>query len=325
MNSIVSIAKLGSQHGGRPPAAVEIAPEGVLAAAMLSPGQAPVYAFQPLAAGAIVPGIGEPNLRAPQDVAEAIRSTLEQVSPRARSVTLVLPDTVIRVFVLDFDSLPSRVAEAYPVLRFRLRKVVPFDVEHAALTYQVLKESKDTCKVLAAVMPGAVLSEYEGAVRAVGYEPGAVLPSSLVALEAIDSLEAVLCATMSSLALTTSITNGHDLLLYRTIDLPQDPIRRLDEVRRGIAVAAAYFEDKLMSRPQSLYYAGIGGADAFARWINIPELTVVEMAPRHDTAATACLDNVDHSKAEGPATSSFDLTLGITNIAGVAGALAGVR
>ena len=162
MNSILSKVKLGSQLGARPPVAVEISPQGVLAAASPGPGQPPVYAFEPLPQGALVPGIGEPNLRAPEVVANAIRTALGQVAPRTRSVTLVLPDTVVRVFVLDFDSLPARPEEAIPVLRFRLRKMIPFDVEHAGVSYQVLFESKTECKVLAAVLPGSVLAGVRG-------------------------------------------------------------------------------------------------------------------------------------------------------------------
>ncbi len=58
-------------------------------------------------------------------------------------MTLVIPDTSVRVFVLDFDSLPAKAAEAVPVLRFRLRKMVPFDVEHAALSYQILVQEQE--------------------------------------------------------------------------------------------------------------------------------------------------------------------------------------
>jgi type IV pilus assembly protein PilM len=68
-------------------------------------------------------------------------------------------------------------------------------------------------------------------------------------------MEAVLIANLSPLALTTSITNGQDLLLYRTLDLPEDPNLRLQEVQRGIAVAAAYYEDKLGVVPA--LFAGI--------------------------------------------------------------------
>ena len=307
MNSIFS--KHDSQLGARPPAAVELSPQGVLAAAVPVPDQPPVYAFEPLPAGALVPGIGEPNLRAPERVAYAIRTALDQVSPRSRAVTLVLPDTVVRVFFLDFDSLPAKAAEAMPILRFRLRKMVPFDVEHAGVSYQVLTENASECKVLAAVIPGAVLAEYEAAVREAGYEPGAVLPTSLAALGAIDSAEPVMAANLSAMALTTSITTGEDLLLYRTLDLPEDPEQRLEEVQRGVSVTAAYYEDKLGARPRLLYYAGVGAggnstAEDFANWIKNPEMTIIDLAPRPETGAATPLGN-------------------LVTLAGVTGALAG--
>ena len=289
----------GSKAGARPPAAIELSPEGVLAAAL--PG--PVYAFSSLPPGALLPGIGEPNIRAAEAVSEAIRSALNQVSPRTRSVSLILPDTVVRIFMLDFDSLPARPAEALPVLRMRLRKMVPFDVEHAGVSYQVLTQQKNEWKVLTAVLPGAILAEYEAAVRAAGYEPGAVLPSSLAALEAVDSMEAVLAANLSPLALTTSITNGSDLLLHRTLDLPENPALRLSEIQRGIAVAAAYFEDKLQAPARTLQYSGCYDASVFAGWIDNPELTVVDLVPRPETGKASALGN--------------------TSIAGAAGALVG--
>jgi type IV pilus assembly protein PilM len=288
---------------GRPPVAVELSPEGVLAAALPGSGDAPVYAFAPLPTGALIPGIGEPNIRAAEAVSEAIRSALSQVSPRTRSVTLILPDTAVRVFMLDFDSLPVRASEAVPVLRFRLRKMVPFEVEHAGVSYQVLSQSKTEWKVLTAVLPGPILAEYEAAVRAAGYEPGAVLPSSLAALEAIDSMEAILTANLSPLSLTTSITNGSDLLLHRTLDLPENPALRLSEIQRGIAVAAAYFEDKLQAPARTLHYAGCYETAEFASWIDNPDLAVVDLAPRPETGLTT--------------------TLGHASVAGAAGALAG--
>jgi type IV pilus assembly protein PilM len=303
VRSILSKSIPGTKPGGRPPGAVELSPEGVLAAALSGSGEAPVYAFAPLPPGALIPGIGEPNIRAVEAVSEAIRSALSQVSPRTRSVTLILPDSTVRVFMLDFDSLPARAAEAVPVLRFRLRKMVPFDIEHAGVSYQVLSQNKNEWKVLTAVLPGPILAEYEAAVRSAGYEPGAVLPSSLAALEAIDSMEAVLAANLSPVALTTSITTGSDLLLHRTLDLPEDPALRLSEIQRGIAVAAAYFEDMLQAPARMLHYAGCYETVDFASWIDNPELTVVDLAPRPETGLAS--------------------RLGHASIAGAAGALAG--
>jgi type IV pilus assembly protein PilM len=303
--AVFSKVKIGSQPDARPPVAVELTPEGVLAGALPGSGKPPVYAFAPLPEGALLPGIGEPNIRNAEAVTAAIRTTLGQVSPRTRSVTLLLPDTAVRVLILDFDSLPAKTAEAIEVLRFRLRKMLPFEVEHAGISYQVLSQDKTTCKALTAVMPGAILAEYEAAVRAAGYEPGAVLPSSLAALETVDSMEAVLAANLSPLALTTFITNGSNLLLYRTLDLPVDPALLVPEIQRDIAVASAFFEDKLGSRPRRLHYAGVTALSEYAGWMEDPELTVVDLAPRPETGAAT--------------------SLGHSSIAGVAGALAGAR
>lgn len=289
-----------SQAAARPPAAVEISPEGVLAAARhLGSSREPAYAFVALPDGAVVPGISESNVREPDVVADAIRSALEEVSPRTRSVSLVVPDSAVRVFVLDFDAFPAKPAEAVPVVKFRLRKMVPFDLEQAGVGYQVLAQSKTECKVLSAVVPGPILAEYEAAVRQAGYEPGAVLPSSLAALETLDSEHAALTANLSAAVLTTTIVAGNDLLLYRTLDLPADAAQRATEVQRGVAVAVAFFEDKVGTRPTVLHYSGRESKTEFARWVGDPELRVADLVER-----------------------PVDLSVGRISAAGVAGALA---
>ena len=306
MQSILNKARISSALGGRPPAAIEITPEGVLAASRPSVTGEPQFAFVPLAEGAVVTGIDEPNLRAPEAVANAIRSALDQLSLQSRYISVVLPDPSVRVFVLDFDSLPPKASEALPILRFRLRKMVHFDVDHAGLSYQILTENRDECKVLAAIIPGPILAEYETAARGAGFEPGAVLPASLAALEATESMEAVLTANLTQRALTTTIANGQDLLLYRTIELPADKEIRITEIQRGIAVASAFFEDKLSAKPRRLYYAGNQPSAEFAGWINDwikeAELSVVELAPMPKVGVLNSLGNA--------------------NIAGVCGALA---
>jgi type IV pilus assembly protein PilM len=205
--------------------------------------------------------------------------------------------------VLDFDTLPSKASEAIPVLRFRLRKMVPFDVEHAGLSYQILTQTKTEARVLVAVLPSNILEEYETVVRGAGYEPGSVMPSALAALATLESDEPLLAACLSKVAITTSITRGDDLLLYRTLDLPEEPSQRLLEVQRSVAVAAAYYEDKVSVLPRELYFAGNGTASEFERWFGTSELRIIDLAPRPSTGMASSLSNM--------------------SIAGLAGALAG--
>ncbi len=287
---------MGFAPGGRPAAACEITPEGVVAAATPAAGQAPVYASETLPAGAVTPGLQEGNLVGPTGmsvVSAAIRTALGQVQPRVKSVTVVVPDSAVRVFVLDFDTLPTRLDEALPVLRFRLRKSVPFDVEHAGISYQVLSEGsvrlETQWKVLAAIMPGPVLAEYEGAVRSAGYEPGVVLPTSMAALAAIDSQEAVLAVNLSARSLTTSIVSGNDILLYRTVELPLEPEAQKGEVQRSIAVAGAFFEDKLQVRPHRVLYSGVLSARDFAELVDDPAIAVGDLVARPEVGMASAM------------------------------------
>ncbi len=125
-----------------------------------------------------------------------------------------------------------------------------------SVSYQVLSQDRDEIRVLAAVLPGPVLAEYEAAVRAAGYEPGAVLPSSLAALEAMDSMEAVLAANLSRQCSPPPSPTARTCCFTAPSICPTIPGLRISEIQRGIAVAAAYYEDKLQMRPQHLYYAG---------------------------------------------------------------------
>jgi type IV pilus assembly protein PilM len=150
----------------------------------------------------------------------AVRRALESVGGRGREVTLVVPDTAARVLLLDFDELPAKAVEALPVVRFRLKKLLSFDADDAAVSYQVMSSSRSGMQVLAVAMPRESLAEYEGLVREAGFEPGAVLPSTLAALAGLDENDrAALVVNAGRDAVTTAIVRGGVLLLHRTIDL----------------------------------------------------------------------------------------------------------
>jgi len=139
----------------------------------------------------------------------AVRKALEAVSGRGREVTLVVPDAAVRVLLLDFDELPAKAAEALPVVRFRLKKLLPFDADDAAVSYQVLASRRGQVQVLAVAMPQETLKEYESVVRDAGFDPGAVLPSTLAALAGLEESERpALVVNAGREAVTTAIVRG---------------------------------------------------------------------------------------------------------------------
>jgi type IV pilus assembly protein PilM len=170
----------------------------------------------------------------------AIRKAMDTVSQRGRELTLIVPDGAVRVLLLDFDALPSKSIEALPVVRFRLKKLVPFDVEHAAVSYQIMSSAKQSIQVLAVAMPGDLLAEYESVIREAGFEPGAVLPSTLAAIAGLrDNDRPALVVNACQDAITTAIVRSGMLLLHRTVDLASPPTAIPEPASQSVAVAVA--------------------------------------------------------------------------------------
>ena len=179
-----------------------------------------------MADGIVVPQLrlgnaaGADGLAGRAEVVAALRKALEAVALRSREVTLVVPDAAVRVLLLDFDALPGKAAEALPVVRFRLKKLLPFDADDAAVSYQIMSTSKGIVRVVAVAMPREVLAEYEAVVREAGFEPGAILPSTLAALAGLPENDApALVVNAGRQGVTTAIVKAGILLLHRSVDL----------------------------------------------------------------------------------------------------------
>jgi type IV pilus assembly protein PilM len=213
---------LPKASGTRPRVACEIMAQAVVAARS-NAADAPLAAVArvALADGAVVPGLKPSNIVDRVAVVAAIRRVLDELGEKTQgrgSVSLVIPDSAVRVLLLDFESLPGKLAEALPLVRFRLKKLLPFEADDAMVTFQTMSTSKNLVRVLAVAIPRDVLSEYETVVREAGFEPGAVLPSTLASLAAVESEEATLLVNANPLGVTTAIVRAGILMLHRSVD-----------------------------------------------------------------------------------------------------------
>ena len=218
---------LPKASGRRPRLACELFPGGVVAGRSPEPGlPLAAVAKADLPESAVVPGLRPGNVADRVAVIAAVRRVLEHVGGRSNArnadLTLVIPDAAVRVLLLDFDSLPGKLSEALPIVRFRLKKLVPFDTDQAMVSFQVMSTSRSMLRVLAVAIPRDVLSEYESVVREAGFEPGAVLPSTLAALGALSEGEgASLVINAHPQGVTTAIVRAGILLLHRAIELAE--------------------------------------------------------------------------------------------------------
>jgi type IV pilus assembly protein PilM len=280
----------------RPRLACEITSAGVVAARPGAGEQAIVSSFAPLRPGVLAAGLKPPNFSDRAAVAGALRQALDEIKVRETKITVVIPDAAVRVLLLDFDLLPSKTAEALPIIRFRLRKLVPFEVDDAAVSYQIMPGKPGLVRVIVAVSPAVVLAEYESAVREAGYEPGVVLPSTLAALAAIATDEPSLVINRNGASVTTAITRQNELLLHRTLELTEKDLlpeensfHAAEELQQSVSVAVAYFEDTLESPPRQLLSCGVGGPEELIRLLGDAHIAVRDLvATPHGNKAMPC-------------------------------------
>src|SRR5215472_11260122 len=244
-------------HSGRPKVACEIAADRVIAARASDSGQVlELCSTNELAPGCVVPDLAENNLRLRDSVVNALRGALETVGGRARDVVAVVPDAAVRVVLLDFETLPSGHEEAEGVVRFRLRKSLPFDVDKAKVSYQA-EAAGDGVRVVAAVALKNVVEDYEAAFREAGFSPGVVLPSMLAALGAAPADKPTLVVKVDAHTTSIAILDHGQLLLFRTLENMRGVTISGDQLAEDVYPSVVFFQDTYNTNIEQIFVAGI--------------------------------------------------------------------
>jgi len=209
-----------------------------------------------LSPGSVVPDLIEINLRQPDGVYEALRDTLTSLGGRSRDVIAVLPDAAVRVVLLDFETLPPKREEAEGVVRFRLKKSLPFDVDKAKVSYHV-QPSNTGVRVIAAVALLNVIEDYEAAFRQAGYEPGVVMPSMLAALGAANAPQPSLVIKVDARTTSIAILDGNQLLLFRTLENTRGVSITGEQLAEEVYPSVVFFQDTYQMNIAQIFVAGL--------------------------------------------------------------------
>lgn len=212
--------------------------------------------FEPFLPGTLRASSTEDNILRPDLVAEVIAGVAPANGSKRRSAAVLLPDATVRVSVLDFDSFPDAVEDQMSLVRFRVKKTIPFDVESASVSYYmqpgVNRQGKK--EVVAATVSLEVLARYEALFRAAGFQPGDVTVSALAALNLYRGDEGVdILAKLAGTSLTVMAVASGRLKLFRCLALEE---ASEDEIMLVLYPTFAYAEDELGSPAQHLYLCG---------------------------------------------------------------------
>jgi type IV pilus assembly protein PilM len=245
--------KLKSLLQDPPPAmAFEITEAGIASARI---GARAELEFYPLKAGTLSVSPLKENVLDPDEFTMAVRAVANtQTSRKRKDVALILPDYCTRIAVLDFDSFPSDPKEQSSLVRFRMKRSVPFDVDSAALGYFAQSVGKKV-DVVVTVAPLEIVSRYEAPFRSAGLSPGLVTTSSLAALELAPEGGLSVFAKLTGKTLSVLVRQGAVLKLVRCLEMPSAD---LEDIAGVLLPTFVYIEDNLGGRAERLILCGFG-------------------------------------------------------------------
>lgn len=239
-----------------PPYAFEVSQAGIAwARRSVEKGAKLETGFVPLAGGVLSVSPVQDNVLQPEAFERAVMSLAgNNGARRAHEAALILPDFSTRVAVLDFEQFPSDRDEQMALVRFRMKKTVPFDMDTASISYHA-KQYDGRWYAVAAASALEIIARYEAAFRSAGFQPGFVTTSALASMDLVAGDPLVIAAKLSGRVLTVSVSEGARLRLLRCMELGD---ATLEEVMGVMYPTMAYAEDELPKRPDRLLLCGFG-------------------------------------------------------------------
>jgi len=256
-------------HEPPPAMAFEVSEAGIAVARIGSKAE---IEFRPLKPGVLSVSPVKENVIDPDEFSMSIRRLAAgQGSRKRKDAALILPDFSTRIAVLDFDEFPSDAKEQLALVRFRLKRSVPFDVESAAVGYWPQPTTNKHCDVLVVMAPLEIVARYEAPFRAAGMNPGFVTTSSMAALELAPEAGLSVLAKVTGHTLTVIVREKSAIKLVRCLEVAS---QELDDIAAVLLPTFVYVEDNLNGRVENLILCGFGAESDEAQRRFTEELAV---------------------------------------------------
>ena len=219
-----------------------------------------------------------------------VMGLVQRIGARRPEVALLLPDQVVRVFLLHFETFPRRAEDAIPLLRWRLKKSVPFEMDETIVSYMpqpLAPGNSGGASVLAAVARQKVVRQYEEIVEGMGLRAGVALSSTLASLALLADSRPTLVVRLAGRTLTTVIVRGEALCVYRCTDVPQElAALNAAAVLEEIYPAVAFFQDSWRENIAEIRLAGFTARfDEFRRAVEAAGDAEFEFPDDHEERA----------------------------------------
>jgi type IV pilus assembly protein PilM len=226
------------------------------------------FAVTPLAEGLVCPSLVRPNITDLPEFLAVLKSAFVKAEIKTARISLALPDASAKVSLHSMDTLPSNENEKQQLLRWKLKKTVPFNVEEARMASLDHKLASGKHLVLTVCIHREVLAQYEEAFQKLGIHAGYVCLSSFAVFELLARLEpdlgqrSVLLLRVRQSGVSSLIAQEGRVVFFRQTGIGEGPADAvlaagapgLPDLVDEIHPCVTYYQDKLSSQPLDKIY-----------------------------------------------------------------------
>lgn len=248
-----------------PDAVFELRPDRLSGLRVSARGQAGQNRFVlSLDKGLLAPSFDRPNIAGASGLGAAIEQGKDLLGLGGGTVSLLVPEPSVRVFILTVESLSAAPDEREAFIRWRVGKLMPLMPEDLRLAYDV-PSGFHSGKIIVAAAREAVVREYEELFEAAGLRVGAVtVPTlSLANLRGGPGGSGILLNAEADRLIFLAVMDS-EWTLYRQKGVGADlePGRRADTIAQELENTVHFLEDKERKRVERIWVHADDGEEA---------------------------------------------------------------
>ncbi len=174
------------------------------------------YDIQALPKGVILPSLNEKNITEKEILKEEFSKVLEKISLTGGNTALIIPELSQKTFSFTFDNLPVSSIEKEQIIRFRIKKKMPFLPDDARISFDLIPRDKGI-RVVALLTRTYIIKQYEEFFRQFDLKVRTVVPPSvgLMSLLGFESDEKFLLVNIELDSFSLSVVKDCELTFYR--------------------------------------------------------------------------------------------------------------
>jgi len=251
-----------------------------------------------LAPDTFLPGQLGGSLREVSVLGEAIERLLGEVGGSVTEGSLVVPDSWARIGFAETGDLPRSARARDEVLRWKLRRLVPYRVEDLRVRYlevPALSGQEEPRRVLCVFLLDALFGQIEDAFAARGVRLGSISNETLSLLEAVDGalanldLAGVVHRTRDGYSLVFTRDGRPVIYRYKSVARSAAGGDPAVQIQRDLRLTRKYLQDHVEGAllRRVLIAAPGDEAEVWTRWLQ--EIFEVPVNPIHPGAKTAAV------------------------------------